>query len=185
MYTRRANWILAALGLLLLLLLCGALAYGAYTLWPKGPNPTPQPPAATPPSGGSTPAPAAQKVTFEATVNGQHDNAYDVVYDPDQSGAADLPAKGWWYQPNLPGPHKQAHEVALTLQAGTYRYVGPECVVYHNWDGTHPFDQGKVLINRQNVEDLVVPATSGHGNEAWVFVRCGASDASGFSFALK
>lgn len=126
--------------------------------------------------------------TIPVPVNGQLFPAndgkvdYSVIYDPLQSGAADLPAKGWWYQPCLPGLHKVAHNVPLTLQAGHYRYIGPECTVYWN-DGNHPNDQGVVLINHANSPDLVVPASS--GTEAWVYVSCAASDASGFSFALK
>lgn len=122
---------------------------------------------------------------FPFNVGGINDPNYYVVYDPSQSGAADLPPKGWWYQPCLPGPHRDAHEGAIILQAGTYRYVGPECTVWHNWDGNHPFDQGRILVNRQNVEFLRVPSTAGHGTEAWVFVRCQKSDASGFSFTLR
>lgn len=132
----------------------------------------------------SVPVPINGQV-FEATVAGTKNHCYDMVYDPSQSGAADLPAKGWWYQPLLPGPSREAHEVAITLQQGTYRFVGPECTVWLNYDGNHPFDQGKLLVERQNIDKLVVDATQNHGTESWIFARCKASDASGFSFALR
>jgi len=116
----------------------------------------------------------------------QHNECYDVVYDPDQSGVSYLPAKGWWYQPLLPGPHREYHEVVLVLQAGTYKFVGPECTAYHNFDTKHDLKDGNILVNRQNVEELVVPKTTGAPKqESWIFVTCQESDASGFSFALR
>jgi hypothetical protein len=118
---------------------------------------------------------------FKATVNGVNgDNDYVVIYDPSQSGASDIPANGWWYQPCLPA-HRVAHEVALTVIPGIYRFIGPECQVWQNTDGNHPFDQGTSLVSRQNVQRLTVPPTK--GNESWLFVRCQTSDSSGFSFA--
>jgi hypothetical protein len=129
---------------------------------------------------------------FESTtwVNNQpqHNPCYDTVYDPNQSGVNYLPAKGWWYQPLLPGPHKAYFETALVLQAGTYKYVGPECTVYLNTAGNDSTagKNGKVIVNRQNIEKLVVDHTAGApGTEAWVFVVCNESDAGGFSFALR
>lgn len=110
---------------------------------------------------------------------------YSVIYDPSQSGAADLKPLGWWYQPCLPGVNKDAHSVPIILQAGYYRFIGPECAVYLNTDGNHPNEQGTILVNRANNPSLSVPNTTGHGTEAWVYVTCRASDASGFSFALK
>lgn len=115
----------------------------------------------------------------------QSSDAYSVVYDPDQSGSMDLPAKGWWYQACLPGENRQAHEVALTVVPGEYRFIGPECRVYLNQDGNHPFDQGQLLVNRQNIQRLTIPATTGAENESWLFVRCNGGDASGFSFAKR
>lgn len=142
---------------------------------------------------GNTLVVPANGQVFSATVwinnQPQHDPCYDLVYDPTQSGVSYLPAKGWWYQPLLPGPHRDYHEVASVLQAGTYKYVGPECTVYQRTDANDEATAGKngtVLVNRQNVEELVVPKTANApGNEAWVFVVCQESDASGFSFALR
>ena len=144
----------------------------------------------------NAPAPSSQVLTcsdgrqVSIPLNGQLFKAtggddYSVVYDPSQSGAADLPAKGWWWQPCLPGPNRQAHEAAIILQQGNYRFIGPECQAWLNTDGNHPFEQGQLLVDRANNPNLAVPATTGYAPEAWVFVRCRASDASGFSFALK
>lgn len=148
-------------------------------------------PTAGAPSGGSTTTlTCSDGSTVQIPLNGLLFKAtggddYNVVYDPSQSGAADLPPKGWWWQPCLPGPNRQAHEVAITLQQGNYRFVGPECQAWLNTDGNKPFDQGTLLVNRANNPNLTVPATKSHEPEAWIFVRCRASDASGFSFALK
>lgn len=88
----------------------------------------------------------------------------------------------WYHQPLLPkATDRVAHEVALVLIPGVYEFIGPECQVWWNWDGKSPADQGKLLIDRQNVLDLVIPETTGKG-EAWVFVECRASQAGGFSF---
>ncbi len=120
---------------------------------------------------------------FYATVNGVNGhNDYLVVYDPLQSGYSDLQPNGWWYQPCLPFPGREAHEVALTLHPGHYRFVGPECMVFHNYDGKHPFDTGTLLVDRANILSLRVEETLGKG-ESWIFVRCNRGDASGFSFA--
>ncbi len=132
----------------------------------------------------------AAKVVFPAIVwrNGvaNKDTRYDVVFDPAQSGSGDLLAKGWWYQPNLPAPKdREAFEVAIILQPGTYRFLGPQCRAWFNNDGQHPFDQGNLVINKQNVENFNAAATAGHGTESWVFIRCDAGEASGFSFARK
>lgn len=88
----------------------------------------------------------------------------------------------WYYQPLLPkATDRVAHEVALVLIPGVYEFIGPECQVWWNWDGKSPADQGKQLVNRQNILYLVVPETVGK-DEAWVFVKCRASQAGGFSF---
>lgn len=101
---------------------------------------------------------------------------YVVVYDPTQS---------WWYQVLLPkATERISFEVALTLIPGVYEYVGPEAQVWWNFDGEHPFDKGTLIVDRQNFVDknlLTINATSGTG-ESWVFVRCRASQAGGFSF---
>ncbi len=149
----------------------------------------PQPPANSQPQsdivcsdGRHIPIPPGGQA-FPATVSGAPNTDYTVVYDPTQSGSSSLPAMGWWYQPCLPS-QRVAHEVAIILRPGTYKFVGPECAAWLNTDGTKPFDQGTPLVSYQNVETLTVPATSGK-NESWVFVRCRGGASSGFSFALR
>lgn len=117
-------------------------------------------------------------------VSGKNNDPYAVVYDPKQGGSADHPALGWYYQPCLPAaPDRKAHEVALVLRPGNYRFTGPECRVWHNWDGNHPWEQGTLLINRQNILSINIPGTRGtNPAESWVAVKCTASAASGFSF---
>jgi len=167
---------------------------------PSGlPNFTPPPVVATPASGTTTgnpgsnnPAPqqvvpTGNKVVFPATVWRNNvpvkDTRYDVTYDPAQGGANDHPAYGWYYQPQLPSAAtREAHEVALTLRGpASYRFTGPECQVFQNYDGQHPFDQGKLLIDRQNVLGGI-NLSPNNGNEVWLFVKCNAGAASGFSF---
>lgn len=110
-------------------------------------------------------------------------DVYAVVFDPTQGGSADHKAYGWWYQPCLPsGPERQAHEVAIILQSGKYRYTGPECKAWLNTNGDLPWEQGKLIISRQNVLSMIIDATTGHGTEAWVAIKCVTSWASGFSF---
>lgn len=108
---------------------------------------------------------------------------YAVVYDPGQGGSSDHKPYGWWYQPCLPsGPDREDHEVAIVLQAGAHRFTGPECRAWLNEDGNSPWEQGELIISRQNVLSMTIAATAGHGTEAWVAVKCVASWASGFSF---
>jgi len=118
---------------------------------------------------------------FEASVGG---HCYDVVYDPLQGGSADHPALGWWHQTQLPaGPSRMTHNVAVTLQApAKYRFTGPECRVWLNTDGNKPWEQGKLIIDRQNMLSIDIPQTIGHKGEAWIAVKCLTSWASGFSF---
>jgi hypothetical protein len=166
-------------------------------------NPTATPMSATPAPQPTQPAPQTLSCTngneipvpdngqiFMATtwVNQQpvESSDYAIVFDPNQSGVTYIDAQGWWYQPCLPGPHREYHEVAIVLQAGTYKFVGPECTVWHNPDGNRGGRDGNLLVQRQNVEFLNVAATSGAPDgESWVFVQCQKSDASGFSFALR
>lgn len=117
-------------------------------------------------------------------VSGKNNDPYAVVYDPSQGGSGDHPALGWYYQPCLPvGPDRNAHEVAIVLQPGNYRFTGPECRVWHNWDGKHPWEQGTLLINQQNLLSINIPATRGtNPAESWVAIKCSTSAASGFSF---
>lgn len=125
--------------------------------------------------------------TYPATVwrsdVAHKDSRYDVKFDPCQGGSADHPALGWYYQPNLPSPaSREAHEVAITMRGpATYRYTGPECSVYWNWDGNHPFDSGRLLIDRENKLDGI-QLQPNSGAEIWLFVRCNEGAASGFSF---
>lgn len=109
---------------------------------------------------------------------------YAVVYDPAQGGSADHPALGWYYQPCLPaGPQRITHQVAIVLQPDRYRFTGPECSVWLNTDKNHPWEQGTLLINRQNMLSINISTTSGTSlAESWVAVKCMASWASGFSF---
>lgn len=110
-------------------------------------------------------------------------DVYAVIYDPKQGGSSDHPAYGWWYQPCLPaGPDRIAHEVAMVLNEGSHRFTGPECRVWWNNDGNSPWEQGNLIISRQNVLAMMIEATAGAGTEAWVGIKCVASWASGFSF---
>jgi len=131
--------------------------------------------------------PTAETVRFQATVwrsgKPEHDPRYDVFYDPSQGGSSDHPAYGWYYQKDLPSSSsREPHEVAIILQApAKYRFTGPECQVWGNFDANHPFDQGELLLDRENKEIFVQP-TEGKEHEAWIFIRCGGGAASGFSF---
>lgn len=128
---------------------------------------------------------------FEATVwrngNPVNDPCYNVVYDPIQSGVSYLEGRGWWYQPLLPGPEREYHEVSIVLQTGSYKFVGPECKVWVAGNTTTQTGRnGTLLVDRRNVETLTVPATAGApAGESWVFVECRESEASGFSFAKR
>lgn len=161
-------------------------------------------PAAAPMTTDATPEPTAETTTTQVLACGEgrgemtipaggqifwsnHRNGsidpYAVVYDPTQGGSADHKAFGWWYQPCLPaGPDRQAHEVAITLQAGRHRFTGPECRAWLNADGNSPWEDGDLIISRQNVISMAIAATAGQGTEAWIAVKCVASWASGFSF---
>lgn len=142
----------------------------------------------------ATPAPTvapatstSQKVTFPSTVwrknVAEHDSHYDVTFDESQGGSNDHPAFGWYFQKDLPGSNREAHEVAIILRApASFKFTGPECTVYWNWDNAHPFDKGKVLVTRQNTIVKIEPTQGAKSNESNIFVRCNASQASGFSF---
>jgi hypothetical protein len=152
----------------------------------NAPTDTPTAPAAEQPaSQQSATTTQATYVIFPATVwrkgTAMHDPRYDVLFDPFQGGSSDHPPYGWYWQPNLPPPpEREAHEVAIILRApARYRFIGPECQVFWNWDGNHPFQNGRLIVDRQNGEVYITPTT---GNEAWIFVRCSASWAGGFSF---
>jgi hypothetical protein len=130
-------------------------------------------------------------VLFPATVwrNGQSlkDCHYDVVYDPAQSGWAGVKPLGWWFQPWLPGPHREYHEVAYIGKPGLNWYLGPECKLFFNSTGTDAtaLKNGEVLVERANTRvELTLTATDGHPNETWLFAVCKESDASGFSISL-
>lgn len=139
------------------------------------------------PQSSNSPAeqPAAKTVTFPATVwrndVANKDSRYDIVFDPNQGGSPDHPAYGWYRQPALPSPeNREAHEVALILRGpARYRFTGPECQVYWNYDNNHPFNTGRLIINASNGEYTIQPTT---GNEAYIFVVCNAGWSSGFSF---
>ncbi|HCM82124.1 TPA: hypothetical protein DIS60_02060 [Patescibacteria group bacterium] len=109
---------------------------------------------------------------------------YAVVFDPRQGGSPDHPALGWWWQPCLPtGPERKAHDVALILQPGNYRFTGPECRVWLNTDGAKPWEQGLLIIDRQNFLSVEISATLGtNPAESWIGVKCAESWATGFSF---
>lgn len=113
---------------------------------------------------------------------GSVDN-YAVVFDPHQGGSNDHPSFGWWWQPCLPsGPDREAHDVAIVLQAGQYRFTGPECRAWLNEDGKSAWEDGKMIVDHENIVSFNVKATQGHEPEAWVAVKCVKSWASGFSF---
>lgn len=152
---------------------------------PPAPNPT-QPPAVSGSTKlGSRSFPAGS-VIFHSNrwSSGQPDDSdpYVVIYDPSQSGVVGRNPLGWWYQPLLPSANqRQAHEVALILQPGSYEFTGPSCSAWLNADGNSPFDRGRLIVDHANgVFD--VAATTGK-NESWVFSRCDAGAASGFSFS--
>lgn len=128
-------------------------------------------------------APPNGQIFWSNLKNGSID-PYAVVYDPAQGGSPNHPALGWWYQPCLPtAQNRVAHDVAITLQPGQYKFTGPECMVWLNIDGKHPWEQGTLLINRQNVLSINILATSGTSPaESWIGVKCATSWASGFSF---
>lgn len=131
---------------------------------------------------GEMTVPANGQIFWSNLRNGSVDS-YAVVFDPEQGGSSDHKAYGWWYQPCLPsGPERKAHEVAIILQSGKYRFTGPECRVWQNTDGNSPWEQGKLILSRQNVLSMSIAATAGAGTEAWVAIKCVASWASGFSF---
>ncbi len=175
MYTRSSSWILPViLGVVVILLLCGGLAFVASRVINAGPTTpvaTPVLPASTvtvatavPPSSASTSYPLAGQ-----SYSSPQGNEYSAVWTTD----------GRLWQPQLPqGNLRKAHTVGITIETGEYAFDGVECALYLDTARNGKGAQNPVTVAYGN--DLRFTVRTADGGQAWGLVECRGNFSTGF-----